>query len=334
MTRTPALRLVTDTLQADSGGITTSRRDRQIVVDGAAALKLRKDIGNDCYNALEILFILADITPSGVQVHSATEQLQDALGWGRDKVRRALRDLQERGFIDRTQEAGTDHNNGKVIFGRGVLTLNINATDVVPEDDLPQDNPNRPDGWGIWGRPLATNVCRDLLASWGVRGVDRMLEDNHTLVSDAVKFVQNALRTGVPIDNPGAYARKLIANRRVAAPDPSVPPQLLTDELSLSDLIGSTPERRTSTIEQSRRSKEQRRRALDALLDHGVPDDIRTEIEMLLDDDLRDFAFTSPEIREVHRYNLLEQRLAERGLLATLPGSEDETPDPSEDPPF
>lgn len=334
MSKNPALRLVTETLQADSGGISNNSRYRQVVVDGAASLRLRKEIGNDCFSALEVLFILADPSPTGVLIHSATEQLQDILGWGRDKVRTTLRKLQDLGFIDRTQESTQDPRTGKLIFGRGVLTLDVTSVDVVPEESLEPQTP-QPAGWGTWGRPLSTEVCRQLLATWGVRGADRLIEDNHTLVSDAVKFVQNSLRTGVPIDNPGAYARALITNKRVAAPDPSVPPSLLTEELTLSDLVGSTPEQRAPTLQRSREAKEKRRRYLDNMLRTGLDSDTRAEIEMLLDDDLRDFAFTSPESREVHRYHLLEERLAERGVLASLPEPEEvvEAADPDE-PPF
>lgn len=324
MTANPALRLVTDTLQADTGGISASNRNRQVVIDGAASLRLRKEIGNDCYNVLEILFILAEPSPSGVVIHSATERLQEVLGWGRDKVRNALRALQERNFIQRTQEAAAAPGTSKMVFGRGVLTLNISAVEVVPERDL-EPVQGQPAGWGTWGRPLASDVCRQMLASWGVRGADRLIEQDPVLVSDAIKFVQNSLRTGSPIDNPGAYTRRIIANRRVAAPDPSVPPELLTDEITLADLIGSMPEQRESTVERSRKSKERRRRYLDNLLNTGMPDEeTREELIMLLEDDLRDFAFTSEEVREVHRYNMLEERLAERGLLTQLPGTEDD----------
>src|SRR5699024_9084331 len=98
VTSTPALRLVSPTLQADVGGISATPGPRQLVVDGEASLRLRKKIGNDSYSALEVLFILADVTPSGVVVHSATERLQDSLGWGRDKVRNTLKRLQDQGY--------------------------------------------------------------------------------------------------------------------------------------------------------------------------------------------------------------------------------------------
>lgn len=334
MTSTPALRLVSPTLQADVGGISATPGPRQLVVDGEASLRLRKKIGNDSYSALEVLFILADVTPSGVVVHSATERLQDSLGWGRDKVRNTLKRLQDQGYIARTQETVTDPDTGKLIFGRGVLTLEVAAVDVIGEDQVPQDTPTPPEGWGVWGRPLAPEVAAHVLASWGVRGVDRLWEHDPVLVSDAVKFVQNALRTGVPIENPGAYVRKLIVNRRVAAPDPSVPPELLSDELTLADLVGSSPTEREGTVERARAARAHRRNYLDALLRTGIPAEVRAEIELLVEDDMRGFTFTDEEAQQVYRYHLLEERLAERGLLAGPPPEEpDEEIDP-EAPPF
>lgn len=332
MSRNPALRLVTDTLHADTGGISATRRYRQVVIDGEASIRLRKEIGNDYYSVLEVLFILCEHSPSGVVVHDATERLREILGWGRDKVRAATRELEARGFIQKTQEAASD-KSGRHIYGRGVLRLDVSAVDVVPETDLQKED--TPTGWGVWGRPLAPDVSRQMLASWGVRGADRLIEADQILVSDAVKFVQNAMRTGSPIDNPGAYVRTLIANRRVAAPDPSVPPALLSEEVTLADLMGSDPSQRESTLDRSRSAKARRRQHLDAMLRTGLDPAVREEIEMLLDDDLRDFAFTSPEAREVYRYHMLEERLAERGVLSQLPDPErvEEPIDPDE-PPF
>ena len=334
MSTTPALRLVTETLSADRNGISTTPRHRQIVVDGEASLRLRKDLGNDCYSVLEVLFILAEVSPTGAVIHSANERLQDALGWGRDRVRTNLRLLQQRGFIQRNQETAPDPNSKRLVFGRGVITLNISAVDVIPEDKL-QPEAARPDGWGIWGRPLDAEVCRQLLATWGVRGAGSLIEQDPVLASDAVKFVQNALRTGIPIENPGAYARKMITSRRVGAPDPAVPPALLNDELTIDDLLGTDPTQRVDTIKRSREARGRRRRHLDALLRTGLTAQQREEVEMLLDDDLRDFQFTSPETREVYWYHLLEERLAEKGVLGELPETEISDPaDDSGDPPF
>lgn len=322
MSATPALRLVTDSLSASSEGITAVSSNRQVVIDGAASLKLRQDIGNDCYSVLEVLFILAEVSPTGVIVHSANAQLRKYLGWGSDKVKRCLRELQTRGFISRSQEAAKDANTSRTVFGRGVLTLDISAVDTIPEQEL-TDTPGQPEGFGVWGRPLDPQLCRLILEGWEVKGAEHLIASNPILASDAVKFVHHSLSTGRPIDNPGAYARKIITSGRIAHPDVSVAPDYLTEELTLDYFMRSSAARRAFTVERAEKATESRYRHVDRIYENDLDATTKAEIDLIVSDSMEAFGLDSPEMQKRHWYNLVEEELAQRGLLASLPFREE-----------
>lgn len=322
MSATPALRLVTDSLSAGPGGISAVSNNRQVVIDGAAVLKLRQEIGNDCYNVLEVLFILAEVSPTGVIVHSANDQLRKYLGWGTDKVKKCLRELQTKGFISRTQEAAKDSGTNRTVFGRGVLTLDISAVDTVPEQEL-TEAPGQPEGYGAWGRPLDTHLCRQVLEGWEVRGADQLIASNPTLASDAVKFVHHALSTGRPIENPGAYARKIITSGKIAHPDVSVAPDYLTEELTLDHFMRSSAARRAFTVERAERATENRYKHIDRVYENELDATTKAEIELTVNESMEAFALDSPEMQRRHWYNLIEEELSQRGLLASLPFREE-----------
>jgi len=325
---TPALRLLTETLRADANGVTTGTQFRQILLDGEAALRLRREIGNDCYDVLEVLFILAEAQPGGgVVIHGGAQRLSEHLQWSRQKASRVVTELEALGYVQRSQEAVLDPN-GSRRFGKGVIVLNTAAA-VDPQRLDPERPADLDLDHGLWGKPLSPAVCSQTLGSWGVRDAERLVErTDGRLLSDAVKFVAYELRTGASIDNPGAYVRAVVTNRRVAAPGPHVDPTYLDGDLELVDLIGASPAARENTVERARASADARHRQLDTIANTMDPDE-RTRMGAELADLMRAFTFEPDDIQTIRFYDLLENALAERGLLAGLPPAQSSTPPPA-----
>lgn len=337
MSETPALRLLTETLRADNSGLAASSQHRQVLLHGAGVIQLRQALGNDGYDVLETLFILAEPTPTGVVVHNGAVEVAKILQWSRQRASRVISALAEKGYLERTQEATTDKGTGRPRFGRGVIRLDVSAPVTV--DEVSEASTPQPSG-GVWGTPLSPASCREVLTAWGVSDANRLVDsDTATLVSDAVKFVAFELRSGTPINNPGAYVRTAITRRKVAAPAPHVPEDYLTGELTAADLLQSDRGRGERTLEQARRAARARRRYLQNLLE-SLDGTRRDEIGLRLDDMMRAFTFESEETQQVKYFTLLEQELANEGLLAPdLAGSEPADAAPwqegdGEEPPF
>lgn len=326
MSRIPAIRLLTEALRVDDHGVSTGTQFRQILLDGEGVLRLRQELGNELFDVLEVLFILAEPQPSGgVVIHGGPQRVGEFLGWSRQKTSRVITDLENRGYVQRSQEA--DHAlSGKPRFGRGVIVLNTAAA-VDPRRLEPQSEPDP--AVGLWGKLLSPAVCSRVLSAWGVRDAENLAgRTDIRLLSDAVKFVAYELQTGASIDNPGAYTRTILRRREVVAPAPHVDPSYLNGDLELVDLIGASPAARENTVERAQASAEARRRQLDTIAD-AMDHDERTRMDTELGDLMRAFTFEPDDVQTIRFYDLLENALADRGLLAGLPPIHASPPPPA-----
>lgn len=330
MTRPPAIRLMVESASADVTGVDTIPQNRQIVLDAEAVIELRREIGSDLYLTLETLFLLAHPTPSGIYVYGGASRIAEVMQWGRDKTRRCLSKLAELGYIERTQEAETTPG-ARPRFGRGVIKLDTSAT--VTPNEIADQEPEKRDDFSVWGSILSADTCHRVLSAWGVSDADKLIRlHSPARVSDGIKLVAFNLQSGTPINNPGAYVRRVINDGRVAAPGPHVPRDFLEETVTAADLLALDPTQRTTMLQQSRAARERRQKDL-ANLFATLHEDVRAEIELRVDDAMRAFRHHSPEVQEIKEYNLLEEALAERGVLAELPTPESSSP-ADEDPPF
>jgi hypothetical protein len=325
MSRIPAIRLLTEALRVDDHGVSTGTQFRQVLLDGEGVLRLRRELGNDGFDVLEVLFILAEPQPSGgVVIHGGPQRVGEFLGWSRQKTSRVITDLENRGFVHRSQEAIHDPS-GSLRFGRGVIVLNTAAA-IDPRRLEPDREPDLT--VGLWGKLLSPAVCSRVLSAWGVRDAENLAgRTDVRLLSDAVKFVAYELHTGAAIENPGAYTRAILRRRDVVAPAPHVDPAYLNADLEVADLVGATRAAREDTLERAKASKAARRRQLNTIL-ASMEKSARAELETELDDLMRGFSLEPDDIQAIHYFDLLENALAERGLLASIPEGNIPAPPP------
>lgn len=310
----PALRLLTETLRSGGAGLEASTQHRQLLLDGAGVLRLRRELGNDAYDALETLFILAAPVPGGVVVYGGVSAIADALSWGREKAGKALAKLEDAGYVKRGQEVVQD-GAGRQRFGRGVMHLDVNAT-VSP--DQVQEEADAPCSGSLWGPPLDENVARVVLTSWGARDADRLTAQHPAdLVSAAVKFTAFELMSGAAIHNPGGYVRTMLTRRQVPSPGPHIPAEFLQEPLTAEQLLHADSRQGARTRQQAEQSAEARRRYLTRILD-SLPDEERAAVDVLLEDRMRAFFREGDDVRQVKYFMMLEEELAGRGVLGGL----------------
>lgn len=104
-----------------SDGFAQPRHSTEVAVRSDAALRLIQQIGPENFLLLLTLAMEADERDGDLRVESATDAMQSALGWSRNKTNQRLRLLADAGYITRNQQVRNTAQGAA--FGKGYLIL-------------------------------------------------------------------------------------------------------------------------------------------------------------------------------------------------------------------
>lgn len=104
-----------------SDGFSQPRHSTEVAVRSDAALRLIQQIGPENFLLLLTLAMEAEERDGDLRVESATDAMQSALGWSRNKTNQRLRLLADAGYITRNQQVRNTAQGAA--FGKGYLIL-------------------------------------------------------------------------------------------------------------------------------------------------------------------------------------------------------------------
>jgi len=297
----------------------------------SAVVDLSARLGSD---ALVVLMCAAGMAQHqadlGWHVTGSVPDVQAWTGWGEKRSAAALRDLESAGVIERQQLVRV-LPDGQVRRGRGILLLRPDRPSTTrtvsttrsagaaprtqdPAPALPAAVAGSSRVQGSWGDALQAGAIIAVMSAWGYDDPAAALgEYGQARVSDAVKMVAYKSTTQSPPRSPGGYLRTTLASGQVAAPPPGVDPSWLAGDLPVQ-LLAPAPVSAEQTRALAQQAQDKRERYLSSLRDSLCEQD-RSQIDALVEDDMRAFFHEPAELQRMRYLVLLEERLAAAGLL-------------------